>query len=106
MTAEFAVVGGEFKELVVDTVNNDALYRDDEGHVFILPENDPANTPILVTEQGRTNDANIFWEDESSDAEYMPAALHKTSSGYRMAIRDVWFDMTGKRGKIKNSTNG
>ena len=53
MVAKFAVVGGAIDELVVDDVNDDALYRDDAGHVYILPENDSTNTPILITEQGR-----------------------------------------------------
>ena len=99
MSAKFAVVGGDFSELVVDTVNNDALYRDEAGHFFILPENDPSKTPILITEYGRDYADGLFWQDESGDAEYIPAALHKTASGYRMAISDVWYGYDWETGE-------
>ena len=100
MTAEFAVVGGEFKELVVDTVNNDALYRDDEGHVH-SPENDPANTPILVTEQAYQRCQYFL------GGRIERRGIHARSPAQNLLVTvwligDVWFDMTGKRGKIKN----
>ncbi|QNI98615.1 putative secreted protease domain protein [Synechococcus sp. RS9902] len=101
MFAKFAVVGGDFSDLVIDELNNDALYRDEEGHVFILPENDSSNTPILITEQGRDYADGIFYVDEYGDREYMPAAITKTGSGYRMAIRDLWYGYDWETGEDK-----
>ena len=105
MTAEFAVVGGEFKELVVDTVNNDALYRDDEGHVFILPEmiNQLSHSGYRARPYQR---CQYFLGGRIERRGIHARSCTKPPRVTAWPSEMCGLDMTGKRGKIKNSTNG
>ena len=105
MSAKFAVVGGDFSELVVDTVNNDSIYRDEQGHMFILPENDPSKTPILITEYGRDHaDGFSGRMSLASVATCQPHSIkppRATAWQFGMFGIDIWAEMS-----MSNMMNG
>ena len=101
MSVEFAVVGGDIDTFVQDEINNDAFFIDDEQNTFILPQNNPDNTPVLITEAGRESADGIFWESDYDENKFMPAAIVENEYGYRVLIEDVWTDWNDESSQLR-----